>query len=207
MWNVRRLCDHILWMDQGRVRAYGPATEMAERYLREVNLEAISNENAALQSHRRGTGEIRVTAVRLLDGAERETKTVCSGEALTIEADYHASQVVRQPLFQISVVDVDTGFTVCTASSLPAEIPVADGPGSIRCTFQALPLKPRHYIVRLAIFDGLKTIEYDAVTAGPRFIVTTAPGESDVYADEDDGFVTLPCAFAYAARTSVLARD
>ena len=207
MWNVRRLCDHILWMDQGRVRAYGPATEMAERYLREVNLEAISNENAALQSHRRGTGEIRVTAVRLLDGAERETKTVCSGEALTIEADYHASQTVRQPLFQISVVDVDTGFTVCTASSLPAEIPAADGPGSIRCTFQALPLKPRHYIVRLAIFDGLKTIEYDAVTAGPRFIVTTAPGESDVYADEDDGFVTLPCAFAYAARTSVLARD
>src|SRR3954470_7795456 len=51
MWNVRRLCDHILWMDQGQVRAYGPAAEMAEQYLREVNLEALANENAALQSH------------------------------------------------------------------------------------------------------------------------------------------------------------
>ena len=136
MWNVRRLCDHILWMDQGRVRAYGPAAEMAERYLSEVNLEALSNERAALQSHRRGTGEIRFTGVRLLDARGRETKSVCSGESLTIEADYHASQPVRQPLFQMSIVDVDTGFTVSTASSAPAQMPVADGPGSIRCIFR-----------------------------------------------------------------------
>src|SRR5436305_14144561 len=27
MWNVRRLCDHILWMDRGGVRAFGAAAE------------------------------------------------------------------------------------------------------------------------------------------------------------------------------------
>jgi hypothetical protein len=84
---------------------------------------------------------------------------------------------------------------------------VVDGAGSIRCVFEALPLKPRHYIVRLAIFDGMKTVEYDYVTAGPRFIVTTAPGASDLYADEDDGFVTLPSAFDYSADASPVARD
>ncbi len=31
MWNVRRLCDQILWMEEGRVRAYGRAGEIAER--------------------------------------------------------------------------------------------------------------------------------------------------------------------------------
>ena len=41
MWNVRRLCSRILWMDEGRVRAYGPAGDIAERYMDEVNLEAI----------------------------------------------------------------------------------------------------------------------------------------------------------------------
>jgi ABC-type polysaccharide/polyol phosphate transport system ATPase subunit len=206
MWNVRRLCDHILWMDQGQVRAYGPAAEMAEQYLREVNLEALANENAALQSHRRGTGEIRFTKVRVLDSADHDAKAVCSGESLTVEADYHASEPVRRPLFQISVVDVDTGFTVSTASSAPSAVPLADGDDSIRCVFPALPLKPRHYIVRLAIFDDHKTTEYDYVTAGPRFIVTPPPGASDVYADEDDGFVNLPYAFEYAAE-SAAARD
>jgi homopolymeric O-antigen transport system ATP-binding protein len=204
MWNVRRLCDHILWMDQGRVRAYGPAAEMAEQYMREVNLEALANERTALQSHRRGTGEIRLTGIQLLDEAGQDTKMITAGTALTIAADYEANQPVRRPLFHVSIVDVDTGFTVCTVSSSPARVPVADGRGAIRCTFHALPLRPRHYIVRVAIFDALKTVEYDHVTAGPRFIVT-APSGPDAYDEEEDGFVTLPCAFDYAAPASRVA--
>jgi len=145
--------------------------------------------------------------VRLLDATGREVKSVSSGDSLTIEAAYQASQPVRQPLFQMSIVDVDTGFTVSTASSVPAQLPVVDGAGAIRCVFESLPLKPRHYIVRLAIFDGMKTVEYDYVTAGPRFIVTTAAGANDVYADEDDGFVTLPAAFDYASQPAPVARD
>ena len=197
IWNVRRLCDHILWMDQGRVRAYGPSAEMAERYMREVNLEALANENTALQSHRRGTGEIRYTTIRLLDRAGRETKTITSGDALTIDAEYRTSEPVAAPLFQMAIVDVDTGFVVSTAVSSPARMPVANGTAVIRCTFPALPLRPRHYIVRLAIFDRLKTVEYDHVTAGPRFIVTPPVAEAEAYADEEDGFVTLPNRFEY----------
>ena len=59
----------------------------------------------------------------------------------------------------------------------------------------------------MAIFDSRKTIEYDDVTAGPRFIVTSAPGAPDLYADEDDGFVTLPYAFEYSPQVSAVAGD
>jgi len=189
-------------MDQGRVRAYGGAAEMAERYMREVNLEALANERTAIQSHRRGTGEIRFTAIRLLDASGRDIKTIAAGDDLTIAAGYHANQAVRRPLFQVSLVDVDTGFTVSTAASAPAQVPVADGAGAIRCTFPGLPLRPRQYIVRLAIFDGLRTVEYDHVTAGPRFVVTAPAGGLGASHEEDDGFVFLPCTFDYAAPVS-----
>ena len=69
MWNVRRLCSQILWMDDGRVRAYGAAGEIAERYMNEVNLEAIANQSTSLQSHRLGTGEGAVSVDR---GRERQ---------------------------------------------------------------------------------------------------------------------------------------
>jgi ABC-type polysaccharide/polyol phosphate transport system ATPase subunit len=194
IWNVRRLCDHILWMDQGRVRAYGPAAEMAERYMREVNLEALANERTPLQSHRRGTGEIRYTTIRLLDRAGRETKAMTTGDSLTIAAEYRTTEPIAAPLFQMSIVDVDTGFVVCTAVSSPAHVAVADGSGAIRCTFAALPLRPRHYIVRLAIIDSLKTVEYDHIAGGPRFLV--AHGAADT--DDEDGLVALPFAFEHA---------
>src|SRR5205823_6287242 len=63
MWNVRRLCDRIVWMEEGAVRAYGPAGEIAERYMNEVNIQALSNQSRALQSHRGGTGEIRYATI------------------------------------------------------------------------------------------------------------------------------------------------
>ena len=197
MWNVRRLCDHILWMDQGRVRAYGPAAEMAERYMREVNLEALANERTALQSHRRGTGEIRFTAIRLLDASGIETKMIAADDPLTIAAEYRANEPVRQPVFHMAIVDVDTGVVVSTVASQPSSLPVVVGTGLIRCTFPSLPLRPRHYIIRLTILDSLRTVEYDQVTAGPRFVVTPTV-QGGEYGDEEDGFVSLPCAFEFA---------
>src|SRR5436190_20152504 len=65
MWNVRRLCSDILWMENGRVRAYGPAAEMAEQYMNEVNLESLANQGNALQSHRGGTGEVSYARIEL----------------------------------------------------------------------------------------------------------------------------------------------
>ena len=203
MWNIRRLCDRILWMDQGRVRAYGTAAEIAERYMNEVNLEALANERTALQSHRRGTGEIRFTSIRLLDAAGDETKLMTAGDSLTVAAEYRTTVPVHGPLFQASIVDVDTGFIVTTASSTPSRMPVAEG-GAVRWTFPELALRPRHYIVRVAAFDGLKTVEYDQVSAGPRFVV--AP-RSDAIGDDDDGFVSLPCTFEHVpSRLVVVSR-
>src|SRR3954471_20213723 len=67
MWNVRRLCSEILWMEGGGVRACGPAAEIAERYMNEINIEALANQSVNLQSHRGGTGEVRYTAVDVVD--------------------------------------------------------------------------------------------------------------------------------------------
>jgi hypothetical protein len=203
MWNVRRLCSRILWMDRGEVRAYGPASEIAERYMNEVNLEALANERSALQSHRRGTGEIRFTSVQLFDAAGRGVKTVRSGGALSIAAEYQTSHPVRTPLFHVSIVDVDTGFVVTTAASDPAAVSMADGPGGVRFTFDQLPLKPRHYIVRLAIFDRHKAVEYDYVTAGPRFAVA-AQFDGGGAQDDDDGFVSLPYEFEQCAASRAI---
>src|SRR5438477_1030634 len=67
MWSVRRLCDHIVWMDEGRVRASGSASEIAERYMEEVNVRALASQQNALQSHRGGTGEIRYSNIEIVD--------------------------------------------------------------------------------------------------------------------------------------------
>ena len=201
MWNVRRLCSEIVWMEEGRVRASGPAAHIAERYMDEVNLEALANQSNALQSHRGGTGEIRYTSVDLADSVGRPASILAPGDTLVVRAGYRAEQRIDGSVFEIAIIDVDTGLVVTTAKS--PELDVARGverAGVIECRFPRLPLRPRQYVLRLSIADRHQLASYDVVTAGPRFAVSGQGRGVDGLvpaADEDDGLISVSYEFVH----------
>ena len=200
MWNVRRLCSEILWMDNGSVRAYGEAGAIAEQYMNEVNLQALQNQATSLQSHRGGTGEVRFESVDLY-GADGSPKAVfATNDTLVLRGSYVASVAVESPVFQAAIVDIDTGVVVTTASSAGRDASgIVQGPGEIEIRFAHLPLRARQYVIRLSITDSYQLASYDVVTAGPRFAVTGQGTGVDSLADEQDGLVTVP--FEIAHRT------
>ena len=61
--------------------------------------------------------------------------------------------------------DVDTGVVVTTASSNGGGR--VAGRGEIDFRFEALPLRPRQYVLRLSITDRDHLASYDVVAAGP----------------------------------------
>jgi homopolymeric O-antigen transport system ATP-binding protein len=200
MWNVRRLCGDILWMEEGRVRACGPAGDIAERYMNEVNIEALANQSTALQSHRGGTGEVRYQSVDLVDDAGAPSGLLASGDTLIVRAAYRAGQKVERPVFQVAIVDVDTGLVITTATSRAGDSPdLVEGDGAIECRFVRLPLRPRQYVLRLSITDQHQLASYDVVTAGPRFAVAGTGGGVESLADEEDGLVSLPFDFRHCS--------
>ena len=198
MWNVRRLCSDILWMEEGRLRASGPAGEIAERYMAEVNLEALSSHGASLQSHRGGTGEIRYSKVDLINAAGAPQGVFEPGSTLVVRAAYAAQSPVERPIFQLAIVDVESGVVVSTASTQPGDVPATvTGAGTIECRIDRLPLRPRPYVLRLAITDALQLASYDLVTAGPRFAVSGEGAGVDNLADDQEGLVSIPFTFTH----------
>jgi len=192
MWNVRRLCSEILWMENGSVRAYGEAGAIAEKYMDEVNLEAMQNQATSLQSHRGGTGEIRFEQVDLFNGSGSPAAIFAPDDTLVIRGGYQASKPIDSPVFQVAIVDIDTGVVVTTASTANRPTGIIEGSGEIEIRFAHLPLRPRQYVLRLSITDAYQLASYDVVTAGPRFAVTGHGSGVDSLADEQDGLVTVP---------------
>jgi ABC-type sulfate/molybdate transport systems ATPase subunit len=193
MWNVRRLCSRILWMEEGQVKAYGDAGGIAERYMNEVNLQALANQGTALQSHRGGTGEVRYETVETLSPSGVPTALFTQDDVMVVRASYRAQKPVDRPVFQVAIVDVDTGVIVTTASSAGRDgAKRVEGRGEIDIRFTHLPLRPRQYVLRLSITDGDQLASYDTVTAGPRFAVIGQGGGVDSLADEQEGLVTVP---------------
>jgi hypothetical protein len=62
-----------------------------------------------------------------------------------------------------------------------------------------VPLRPRHYVIRLAITDSHQLVSYDVIQAGPRFVVTADRAGSSVD-DEADALVALPYRFELRQR-------
>jgi hypothetical protein len=160
--------------------------------MNEINLQALANDQTALQSHRGGTGEIRYTTVDVLDGAGRPCAPCGAGDTMTVRAASQASAPTGRALFQIAIVDVDTGIVVTTASTSIDGVGAASPIGVIDCRFPRVPLRPRHYVLRLSITDEFQLASYDTVSAGPRFAVVSQGAGVDALADEQEGLVSLP---------------
>jgi lipopolysaccharide transport system ATP-binding protein len=201
LWNVRRLCDQIVWMDQGRIRASGAAAEIADRYAEEVNVSVPSSRQDALPGLRAGTGEIRYTHVEIVDRTGRPAARVREGDTLVVRARYAASSRIAAPVFQVAIVDVESGLTIATATSSPADSPATlENAGAVDCIFESLPLRPRHYALRMTITDAHQLVSYDVVPAGPQFTVTAAGGAAGVSSGAGDGLVSLPHRFEHPVR-------
>ena len=194
--------SEILWMEEGRVRAYGPAGEIAERYMNEVNLAGAGQPGDALQSHRGGTGEIRYTSVELVDADGAAGNRDRAGRhARRPRGVSRPSGRSRGRSSRSAIIDVDTGLVITTATSRAASMPDACRRRRLRSSagFAQLPLRPRQYVLRLSITDSHQLASYDVVTAGPRFAVSGHGSGVERLADEEDGLVSLPFEFAHTS--------
>lgn len=98
MNTVRSLCGKGIYLDCGKLVEVGPASEVAERYLREIRSAANSSRHTYASGEvgyrddcqfaervgvfRQGTGESRITAVELLDTEGRECSNASFGECV-----------------------------------------------------------------------------------------------------------------------------
>src|SRR5262249_6547026 len=112
---------------------------------------------------------------------------------------YQSTTAVAAPVFQVAIVDVETGLVVATAVSACDETPdVIDGAGVVECVFDRLPLRRRQYVLRLSITDTHQLMAYDDVPAGPRFAVVAGSSAATGAASTDrDGLVDIPFRFVH----------
>ncbi|WP_298817004.1 ABC transporter ATP-binding protein, partial [Chloroflexus sp.] len=106
---VRSLCDVAVWLDHGEMKAYGPASEVVDAYLAAVNereREEFEQQRDKVdeewgQRMRRGTREVEITRVQLLDRYGNERITFRTHDPLTIRIHYVAHQRIERPVFGV----------------------------------------------------------------------------------------------------------
>jgi len=172
---VRSLCDVAVWLDHGEQRAYGPAGEVIDAYLADVNRKeqerlaagqdrarASSDADLSNSPFRRGSREIEITGVQLLDADGAERSVFQTWAPLTIRMTYLAHEPVRQPVFGIGIYHQsglwlsgpNTGFDGVTIDQV-------SGTGVVDYTIPRLPLLAGRYAISVAVVDATQMHIYD----------------------------------------------
>lgn len=192
---VSRLCDRVLWLEQGEQRllasprrtidAYRQSVADAEGREHQQEQEQEQRDAEEAGTERWGSGAARITAVRLLCGGEeepdRERYLVVCGDPLTFEIQVETTTPLEDFVFGIAVATprgVEVWGTNTDLHGLQAVR--LEGKATVKIECPELRLGPGEYTVDIAVHarDGAP---YDYRRRVVRFTVTAPERGAGVY--------------------------
>ncbi len=187
---IRKLCSKLIWLENGVMRRVGPTEVVAGDYMaysHEQEGHTLANRDASLGFRRAGSGEIVITAVRLLNAQGEETNTFQTNGIMIVEIDYLSHKPITDPNFSLSIFRQDDVFITGT-NNLLGGLPIdqVEGTGTIRYIIDRIPLLSAKYQLTPAIYNNKTEHAYDYHEKAYSFRVVS--GDSD----EIHGFVKIP---------------
>ena len=177
---MRTICDELAWFEHGKVRQVGPAGEVIDTYLAEVQPDRQVEADSDGHGARWGSGEIRIESIDLLDHQGQPTTRPHTGEAVTIRIRYHAEEAIERPIFGIAIHNIEgvlvSGPNAREGGLVPEKIM---GDGVVDLTLPQLMLLPGTYDLSASIYDYSLVHPYDFRQHAVRFdVVVGTPHET-----------------------------
>jgi len=162
---VQSVCSRVIWLDGGTVVADGSSTAVVARYLdrtwqKEEGTLTPNEEEGELR--RWGSGEAKITDVRLLDDHGQDKQVFRTGDPLVVEIHFRAARRIERPVFGLAVHRSDGAHVSGPNTQFAGhELPALENEGVIRYRIGRLSLLEGRYELSAAIRDWEDTIIYD----------------------------------------------
>jgi ABC-type polysaccharide/polyol phosphate transport system ATPase subunit len=149
---LRGLCDQALWLRGGEMVAAGGAADVIGRY--EEHLRRRTAEIADLSPGRRGTGEVSIERVRLMDAAGRERAAFAFAETLRVEVTFATRTPIESPVIGVALFREDGVYCYGPNTRFDGVLSGRyDGRYVLTAEFPELPLLTGGYQASVAFYD------------------------------------------------------
>jgi lipopolysaccharide transport system ATP-binding protein len=172
---IQKLCDKVLWLREGRMVAHGDPEAIVKGYVTEMTVETRKRTPAGRPTVRTSTGadlqinknrfgslELEIEAVRFLGTSGLPVTEINSGNSLIIEIEYFAHKPIPAPIFGVAISQ-KVNDICCTANTAAdgVAIPIIQGRGKIKLTFERLDLNGGQYFVDVGAYERNWSYTYD----------------------------------------------
>lgn len=167
---VRSLCDEVVWLDRGTVKAHGRASDVADEYLGSVHVEL--QDEAVHGGGRWGDGSVKITKAEVREVHGEVVNQVATGDDVVFRIHYEADAPVADPVFGLAIYTID-GVHVTGPNTLEAGLDIAEvrGSGHVDLRVDPLLLLSGTYDLSVACVDRTMAHVYDQRHRAFRFDV------------------------------------
>lgn len=158
---IEQICEKSIWIDEGLIRMEGSPRDVHPFYMEWMSRKNRGGEESSLgetetdeNGHlvRWGSGEARMTEVRVTDGEGKERTEFSPFEPIHIHIDYTAKQVLTDAVVGLAVYRSDGALVYGTNTLIDTASPVTlKEKGSIELKIDSLPVCNGNYSVDLAL--------------------------------------------------------
>jgi ABC-type polysaccharide/polyol phosphate transport system ATPase subunit len=138
---IQSICDRVIWLHKGVIQRDGPTDEVIEAYNEFLSRGGPGEKLEGIET----SGEIDITAIKLLDAHDRERTEFKFGEPLRIRVHYRAKSRIERPYVTVAIYNKN-GHLYLASHMLDEQNPEAlEGEGFIEVEFESLRLMPGRY--------------------------------------------------------------
>jgi len=165
---VANLCRSAICLDQGQIMARGDVATTINDYLKSCTMDQSPKNHV----RRQGTGDARLTGVRLLDSDGNSRDTFSMGEPVVVEFDTECFRSVPSLFMSVDIKQASTGLAVLHLTTSDAGFnpePMSVGKHRFQMTMPNCLLYPGAY--KFSLYVGSQEEPYDYVQDALAFTV------------------------------------
>lgn len=198
--SVERLCDEVVWIENGVLMASGNSRMVIDKYTEYVSSfeekSAFDNHQRALEEakkegpNRWGTREVEITGIKLTDGNNNERYLFEDGESIEIVISYKANKKIEDPVFGVGIFKDDGVCVYGTNTAIDGlSIGTIEGKGDVIFSIDKGNLVEGSYLLDVAIHkrDGHP---YDYQSRLYSFIIRSKVKDIGIYRPEHKWLIT-----------------
>lgn len=176
MSQIRRLCDTVLWLKNGRLMQMGVSEAVIAAYEADMQTEiqrrtltSLANDTMEpalrLQETRFGSQEMQMTAVSLQNRNGQPIANLEAGSSLRVEIEFHAPNPIASPVFGVTIKQNKKPVLRLNSKSGGMELPMVVGNGRIALYIERVDLATGNYFVDVGVHEQNWAYTYDFHTA------------------------------------------
>ncbi|KKL45809.1 hypothetical protein LCGC14_2351920, partial [marine sediment metagenome] len=189
MHSASQFCDRLMLLKKGKLVGEGKPHEVVRDY--------VDSTVEAEKSYTRGTKDIVIESVELLDNNKKKCKKFSPGDYATIQAIFKSKKAVNSPIFGFEIHDHQGNHCFGTNTKLKKiDTGIINGYGTVEFSLENLPMLDGNFYITLAATSSDGKNEYHWLENCIRFKLINP---SD---DVGSFYIPVKCSLKHSQKTA-----